>query len=109
MNKIVKKKWLKALRSGEYKQGGGRLRSGNKYCCLGVLCDLTPEVKWVTNIVDASARYLVESGTQQVFGFLPVDLREKLGISPDEQKELSLLNDNGYTFEEIANVIEEHL
>lgn len=34
----IKQKWLDALRSGEYKQGKGRLRDGNgAYCCLGVL------------------------------------------------------------------------
>lgn len=36
--------WVKALRSGEYKQGYGYLhykRGGkDKFCCLGVLCDL---------------------------------------------------------------------
>lgn len=32
------KKWLAALRSGEYKQGKQTLRtSDNKFCCLGVL------------------------------------------------------------------------
>ena len=46
MNKVIKRKWLKALRSGEYKQGRGRLLTCNvegdnpKFCCLGVLTDL---------------------------------------------------------------------
>lgn len=40
MNKKIKKLWLKALRSGEYKQGKLALRIKNKYCCLGVLCDI---------------------------------------------------------------------
>ena len=45
MRKAVKKKWLEALRSGEYKQGKRTLRriepdGGYSYCCLGVLCDL---------------------------------------------------------------------
>ena len=32
------KKWVKALRSGEYKQGYGILRTeNNEYCCMGVL------------------------------------------------------------------------
>lgn len=35
-----KKKWVEALRSGEYKQGSNRLYSyyDNSYCCLGVAC-----------------------------------------------------------------------
>jgi hypothetical protein len=40
MKEEWKDKWVKALRSGEYKQGRERLRSGNQFCCLGVLADL---------------------------------------------------------------------
>lgn len=40
MNKQVKKKWVAALRSGKYEQGRSALRCGDKFCCLGVLCDL---------------------------------------------------------------------
>lgn len=45
MKAEVKELWLKALRSGEYKQGTGQLvevlDSGvRRYCCLGVLCDV---------------------------------------------------------------------
>ena len=45
--------WLKALRSGEYKQGKSALRSEkDEYCCLGVLSNLqldTAGCKWVPN------------------------------------------------------------
>lgn len=41
MKKRIKKKWLEALRSGDYKQTTGALRiktdDGFTYCCLGVL------------------------------------------------------------------------
>ena len=40
MNKDIKQKWVKALRSGEYKQGSRFLHYEDKFCCLGVLCDL---------------------------------------------------------------------
>ena len=47
MNKEIMQKWVAALRSGEYKQIDGRLRSYEpdecgkySYCCLGVLCEL---------------------------------------------------------------------
>lgn len=42
MNKAVKAKWVKALRSGKYKQARRRLlneKTGGM-CCLGVLCDI---------------------------------------------------------------------
>lgn len=41
MNKKVKELWVKALRSGDYKQGTGTLRDqNNNFCCLGVLCNI---------------------------------------------------------------------
>lgn len=38
--KAFKAKWVKALRSGKYKQGKGQLfqKEDNQYCCLGVAC-----------------------------------------------------------------------
>lgn len=32
--------WVKALRSGDYKQGQGSLLLDGKYCCLGVFQDV---------------------------------------------------------------------
>lgn len=42
MKPSIKKKWVAALRSGEYKQCRGRLKRGDSYCCLGVLRELAP-------------------------------------------------------------------
>lgn len=39
MDPELKAKWVKALRSGEYRQGRGTLRdTEGRYCCLGVFC-----------------------------------------------------------------------
>lgn len=48
MNKNVMKKWVKALRSGKYKQGQGLLKQTTEqnkasHCCLGVLCEIYNE------------------------------------------------------------------
>lgn len=40
MEKALKKKWVKALRGGRYKQARNVMRLGDSYCCLGVLCDI---------------------------------------------------------------------
>lgn len=41
MNRAVKAKWVKALRSDRYKQAKGTLRTPNgRMCCLGVLCHI---------------------------------------------------------------------
>ena len=51
MPKKLKEKWIKALRSGEYRQGIGHLRQLGKdrsemFCCLGVLCDIGLDGDW---------------------------------------------------------------
>ena len=51
MNKRIKNKWVKALRSGEYDQTDGTLAEVNldtgkeSFCCLGVLCDIHAQEK----------------------------------------------------------------
>lgn len=42
MFKELKDEWVKALRSGKYKQGRGKLyqKLDDSFCCLGVLCDV---------------------------------------------------------------------
>ncbi len=45
LRKAFKTKWLKALRSGEFQQEYGQLRTrtfanDNAYCCLGVACEV---------------------------------------------------------------------
>ena len=51
MPKKLKEEWIKALRSGEYEQGKKRLRTlyrdgSEKFCCLGVLCDIGIDGVW---------------------------------------------------------------
>lgn len=38
MNQQIKRRWVKALRSGAFKQHRGDLVHKNAYCCIGVLC-----------------------------------------------------------------------
>jgi hypothetical protein len=54
MDKDVKAKWIAALKSGEYTQGRASLKQSDRYCCLGVLCDLfiketKPDIGWLIN------------------------------------------------------------
>lgn len=39
-NKENIRKWVDALRSGEYTQDTGQLRSSHGFCCLGVACEV---------------------------------------------------------------------
>jgi hypothetical protein len=43
MDKELKEKWVEALRSGRYVQGEVHFERGDKFCCLGVLCEVLGE------------------------------------------------------------------
>jgi hypothetical protein len=128
MNSEVKAKWLEALRSGEYKQARYRLRSlDNSFCCLGVLCDIyTKEVEgsWKYDKDQFSDAYemIGGNGDYPVTSELPGCVRdwaEVEGCNPQVhvKKEdnnykfdtLAELNDEGKTFNEIADLIEKQL
>lgn len=119
----LKKKWVAALRSGEYGQCTGQLADGKgNYCCLGVLAHITNNLE-----TDLNGNICTKDG---LFGNLGYDLATEFGLEGyfremgqlpitslegftpeygDGNIVLSELNDNGYTFSQIADLIEEHL
>lgn len=123
MNQEVKKLWVEALKSGNYKQGRGGLHPDQEtYCCLGVLCDLfqtqTKQGKWLYE-PDIEERYF-EAGVVRDPSYLPsivinwaclenndpmVIIDERTSVS----RNLSALNDSGYSFISIAELIEKCL
>ena len=110
MNPQVKEKWLNALRSGEYQQTQTALRKEDGFCCLGVLCDLYGKehnVEW--KLVDAGIYYEF----QDKKAILPLSVIEWAGVEDDNpeicETPLSRLNDNGSTFNEIADFIEKRM
>ncbi len=92
-------KWVEALRSGNYKQGTGYLKNNDKFCCLGVLCDISQLGEWDGNYYENK------------LSTLPNKVREWAGMNSDlgENYELkntlSNYNDTGYSFEKIADII----
>ena len=107
-NKAVMKKWIEALRSGEYKQGLEALRNGDRYCCLGVLCDLyarehPSEPQWELRSDDQ--HYFLGEEVE-----LPDKVREWVGLEHGdgsvEINDLVVMNDTGRSFDYIANFIE---
>lgn len=105
MNPKVKQLWLAALRSHNYPQGKGRLRIGDTFDPLGVLCDLYSKNQW--SLVEGSYEYL---GATHL---LPAAVVEWAGL--DERNpmpggiSLAALADRGVSFDEIASVIEKWL
>lgn len=98
MNKNVAMKWIKALRSGKYKQTISHLKDDDGYCCLGVLCSISGKKNW------SSSSYLTKN-VQEWAGMKTHDP----SFGKDISKKLSFLNDvNFCSFEEIADVIEKN-
>ncbi len=101
--KANRKLWIDALRSGKHKQTTGRLIDADgAMCCLGVLC-VVAGMKPTNRSFDGTAEYA--PGTAMNF----IGLEHDTGLfydDGDETKMLSALNDNGATFNEIADIIE---
>lgn len=127
MSAEQKTAWLSALRSGEYEQAVGSLRVDRGvetpgkygYCCLGVLEQvISGEVEEFHNgqaIGLPTKQWCLDHGIEvnpksiQVGSADPTILVLVSSYDhPDEEREIrvSTLNDDGYTFEEIADLIE---
>lgn len=112
MNQDIKAKWVAALRSGEYQQGDDKLKNhvDNTYCCLGVLCDLHSKLTGLGHW-DDNGHYRDRLDGNDLYLTTGVRLWAEL----DEHHPrvdgdgLGTLNDNGYTFAQIADLIEVHL
>lgn len=114
----VKAKWLAALRSGHYKQTQHSLREEDSFCCLGVLCNLHAEAhpaiaKTQTDPYTymgqdyAPPEEVLEWAFGKSFKKWDGDDLVSLPTPVDDKHTLAEMNDNGFTFSQIADVIEE--
>lgn len=133
MNDEPKRLWVEALRSGRFNQGKARLCSlkedfieGEKrYCCLGVLCEIAIENGVQLSIArefdyyegddpyvsfDGSSAYLPEA-VQLWAGLNYSDpVIDPVTRDLDGSGTASYFNDaKGYTFAQIADLIEKNL
>jgi hypothetical protein len=123
MKKAVMKKWVAALRSGKYKRGSGwlrkRLNGQDRFCCLGVLCDISGKVRWVDgefelNTYAASANRYTDEDDK----VLPFTIQHWAGLNTNNGwwdnrtsngRSLDSINDSGkYSFHKIADIIEKN-
>jgi hypothetical protein len=131
MNPEIKAEWVSALRSGDYAQGAGvlhrQIKNGpDEFCCLGVLCEISVahgvidredpmegcnRFQYVTRYGDTNEHYLPRAvgdwaGLDDLNPFLVHDeTRDSLANFNDNPNE----DDDGLTFEEIADMIDEQL
>jgi len=125
MDKKIKRKWIKALRSGKYNQGLGALcqrqdypREDDKgkvtyvtedaFCCLGVLVNITCGFDGDDN--GGELAYLKTGKKSKTYGELPKNLRKEFGISKEEMNTLMDMNDfHEANFDKIADYIEDNM
>lgn len=100
----LKARWIAALLSGKYTQGKNQLRNPmgphTTHCCLGVLCELVDPDGWNGDSMYQGAGHKLGYG-----GLLNTPACKKLGLPFQLMDMLASLNDQGYDFETIADVI----
>lgn len=102
MNPELKAKWIAALRSGKYQQGKDRLRThDNKFCCLGVLCDINDNSGWQQQ----HSKWIYTKNGQSTEFYLDPFLKD-FELTDKVQTQLSVMNDKGKNFNQIADAIE---
>lgn len=106
MDQEIKARWVERLRSGEIPQGHKALGAiSGERCCLGVLCDIAVE----DGIIEAPVSVAGYPYTILYAGYsglpAPVVYRWS-GLDGGFAQDLAISNDNGATFEEIADLIE---
>lgn len=117
MKKVIADLWVEALRSGMYDQGKEALNHEQCFCCLGVLCEVAikdglqlekanelSEGKLTGAVVYDGAYCTLPSSVMEWAG-----IRDQYGkFNAKKMKSLVRLNDNGMSFDGIADVIEKN-
>lgn len=104
-------RWLKALESGEWKQGRWQLCHGDGHCCLGVAAKLFSEMR-IEQESSGHTRWWSPDGVSYS-SICPPDAQEALSLygycgeaaAREDHQSLASLNDNVTPFPEIAAII----
>lgn len=118
--------WIETLESGQYSQTNGGLHDDKGFCCLGVLCDLKG-VEWHLSTDEVATDFFyVEPGHQvpelyampgpKVLAWLGMNdipcidaehlsFSQKTKMRKHGNPSVAALNDNGFTFAEIASLL----
>jgi hypothetical protein len=128
----LKERWATALESGEYDQGNGSLQDNGKFCCLGVLCDISGRGEWIDENDGRKSYYLTDRPVYEELSDdeaeefdeeywhngseLPGKLLDEIGLAHEAQCDLIRRNDgtgdfnnDPWTFAQIAAYIRKNL
>lgn len=122
MDKNLKRRWIRALRSGKYPKGKGALhtlgatRKEDTFCCLGVLAQLAVKDGIIKPKIVEDEKVARYGRTDREGAFLPAKIckwagipRRSLGKIADPQYLLADQNDHSDSFEEVIPLINELL
>ena len=106
--------WVAALRSGKYEQGPGFLKQDDKYCCLGVACDIYIRSNeglseaWEPEVCSRTWKCCGKRSTLPEAAAKWIGLRDDCGCFRNgPAKSLVELNDSKkWSFDQIADFIE---
>lgn len=108
-----RRKWVKALRFGNYEKGQNVLRKGDRYCCLGVLATVagvTVELDPNTGEYTFDGKHTSAPISAMAFVGLATRMGSYTKQSPDGKRLLTSLaidNDQDFVnFDDIADIIE---
>jgi len=109
MKNNIRDMWADALESGEYKKGTGYLRSGDKFCAFGVLCELA-----IKNNVISEPEFVKGDAGDDCYLYdhqactPPQSVVDWAG-TPKMVKILTMNDSGGNSFKSIAKYIRENL
>lgn len=118
MDQQLKAKWVEALRSNTYRKGTGFLQRTTddnepQFCALGVLLDVSGVGKWLPDAPGHRVSYLMRNADGIPYYMttgLTRALRERFGLTEEQQDKVIELNDNGgFTLNRISDWIEAYL
>lgn len=125
MRRDIANKWIKALRSGKFKQCRGALQRPEGHCCLGVLTEIYIHEKGMGAFdsdgynVDVISGFAPNEDQICLSGeYLPENVRKWAGMDTEKgvfgrgynkaPDDLANKNDRGKSFKQIANIIKKH-
>lgn len=106
-------KWIKALKSGQYKKGKETLvsKDGIKFCCLGVWADMhgcTWDDSYGSMVPIPRGRKAKTVSQNDSVSFLN-DSKLARGLDRPHQRELACLNDASVGFKKVIKYIEKEI